>query len=68
MPPIITINIFSDNLVEGRANELDQSPSGSLKISGEVAAHGGNQVPLRKYHKIDVSKLEINRGYSPAND
>lgn len=33
--------ISGNNIVEGRANELDQGPSGSLDISGEVAAHGG---------------------------
>lgn len=47
-PPIAIGAIFGNNIVEGRANELDQSPGGSLDISGEVTAHDENRVPLRK--------------------
>lgn len=40
--------IFGDKVVDRRTNELDQGPSGSLEISGETPAHGGNRLSSAK--------------------
>lgn len=50
--------ISGDNVVEGRTNELNQGPTGSLQTSGEIATHGES----RRFSKTNIWTDDIQAG------